>query len=76
MSDEVWMWLYQKHVMSWIVQKLYWVGTNNCTYLAVPDNFRFYQRNSDMMMIKKWDSTNKSKISTNKSDDQKLRFNE
>ena len=34
-SNEVWMWVHWKYVMSQIIKKLYQFGTNNWTYLAV-----------------------------------------
>ena len=34
-SDEVWMWLYQKYGMIQIVQKFYSIKTNSCSYLAI-----------------------------------------
>ena len=43
-SDEVWMWVHQKYGMSRIVKIFYSFETNNCSYLAVPDNGQLNQQ--------------------------------
>ena len=43
-SDEVWMWIHKKYVMSRIVQKLSSFRTNNFTYLALTNNDRVNQQ--------------------------------
>ena len=39
-SNEVCIWVNKNYGMSRIVWKMYWVKTNKCTYLAVPDIVR------------------------------------
>ena len=46
-NDEVWMWMHQKYVTTQIVQKFYWVKTNNCPYLAVTGDILLNQQNNE-----------------------------